>query len=392
MVSCFVKKRSFFLGALLITMFSTTRQHCMSPHAIADGLKTVGSEITTDIKTDLLSPYLDFFDTIINIFSNEKTNDDGKISLCKFLALSLKVFLTTNRILATAEYIGTLLPNKISITDTLPSAAQYQGPHNNLILAMARRMQLNPAYIHIFHSNHHAASYYPFKQYLLEIPKPIANQVYLTLPLGYELIHTYPYSIGFIGHEFVHIAHKDSLKRILWTIIAPWAIKATLITANTLTRLAAKTIKNHFHIVPESKADKIITGTSNSLHILLRNPVLEALYNNRLRTHYFRAQEKQADLASAHIFTCAKELALDLQAHAQKMNLLRKLDKKFLEFYDEHPTSEERINYLLPIAQKQGYRESITKIIPNPNQKPLSYIHLKQKLAMILDMVIIDLF
>ena len=271
------------------------------------------------------------------------------------LTLSVPTNCTTGiiRHLATAErVISSIIPlyglitfERLVRNVRTARLSEYKGDFDcTLVSGMARQMNLDPEQIPVYKWNNGSpAATCSFTRNILLIPS--INVFNLNNDENRFVM----------GHELAHMAYKHILKRYIMAMIAPWAVYAGCTLTDKLIHKMLRFIGDKFGAEPDSRLDKTLRAAHKISHFLLRNPLMQILYTNRLNTHYARSQEKQADLESAKQFCCAEHgITFFQKADELQTSLFGRIGKKIFQWTDSHPTCAERIAYLRPIAEAQA--------------------------------------
>lgn len=174
----------------------------------------------------------------------------------------------------------------------------------------------------------------------------ISSNIFKNLPMGEQVF--------LIGHEFSHLKHAYTLKKLAISFIAPWIAHALFVATNRVIQKGLSLVAKKFHATSESRIGKIIRNVSEFTDFFLRFPLMEYLCSNRLTTYYVRSQEKLADLESATKFNCAEHAISFLQKADESLtSKTTYIGKKIILFLTDHPSYAERIAYLKPIAEAQ---------------------------------------
>jgi Zn-dependent protease with chaperone function len=156
------------------------------------------------------------------------------------------------------------------------------------------------------------------------------------------------------GRELSHIAQKHMRSHIMTNIVTPWVVRACLIASNTIISTMLHAIVQRSEITRSIKLSSIVANIGPAMQFLLRNPIMESIYINRICTYASRRREKQADIEAARRFNCAQSgISLFQKIDAFNHRAYDIFDRLYYRIINGQPTPAQRIAYLRPIAEAQ---------------------------------------
>lgn len=147
------------------------------------------------------------------------------------------------------------------------------------------------------------------------------------------------------GHEFSHMVNRDVPKRLWLSMLLPVISHVVITTGNKLAQEGLDTASKVSHI-NLGIIKTVCKGVAQSF-------ILRSILNNQIINRYSRYHEKRADILSATKLKCAQGGIDFMKEHKAKLDA----QGSFLRSMSEggsHPTFDERIAYLTPIAQGQA--------------------------------------
>jgi hypothetical protein len=269
----------------------------------------------------------------------------------------------SNRLYTAMYFLGLRKPiqqdlaiKKLRKTNQLEPISSCTDSNALLLRPMVQQIGLNPQHVFIIETNATEMLGSPMAAYTSSYGQIIAidSQILARLmdyshsPFCSMINQQRSDELRFLlGHELSHAVHKHDLKRILIYFALPW-----------ITHLGLKIIHGAAQVCLDALAKKLgadklpLINVARSLtHFLCKHPLMELLITKRLASSCMRRQEKQADLDSARQFNCA-------QAGVNFMRRIQSRQNRFAEilklFIGTHPSEQERINYLTPLAIAQA--------------------------------------
>ncbi|HML19333.1 MAG TPA: M48 family metalloprotease [Candidatus Dependentiae bacterium] len=239
------------------------------------------------------------------------------------------------------QYLAT---KKLRKTNQLKPISSCTDSNALLLRPMVQQIGLNPQHVFIIEKPAREMFGSPMAAYTSSYGQIIAIDSQICSMINLQ----YSDELRFLlGHELSHAVHKHDLKRILIYFTLPW-----------ITYLGLKIIHGAAQVCLDALAKKLgadklpLINVARSLtHFLCKHPLMELLITKRLASSCMRRQEKQADLDSARQFNCA-------QAGVNFMRRIQSRQNRFAEilklFIGTHPSEQERINYLTPLAIAQA--------------------------------------
>lgn len=263
-------------------------------------------------------------------FDTFKRPNEGPLYVWSALNL-----LFTPDVLISVAWLQNLYQMAIEDLRTIPSLDQY----NDLdLIKFAKQMGLDPR-----------------KIVVNEVPQmknfasscTLSHDILIIDPDEKQKYENRPEIKKFIfGHEFAHMFNKDCKKSIWFNIFLP---PITHVFFTTLNKLTQKSL-NVLAISANIDVTMLKTIARNLLQSFF---IRSAFINAQLRLTYDRSKEKSADLLAATKLKCAQG-GIDFMKEAdEKLNQYSPFIKSMIERADNHPSSQERIAYLTPIAQEQ---------------------------------------
>ncbi len=253
----------------------------------------------------------------------------------------------------------------------LPSLASYNPDY----ATMAQQLGLNPQTIYVdSHEGSGPASMSGYHSHVLML-----GGMQQFLPGEQRAI---------VGHELIHLQEQAPLKAFFAMGLAYLSVRAGIKACNWLTKEAKRRYGEDRNSWPARilRAMNAITHTAHCAPFI--SPLTQSLLCRVTLKYYNRPFEKSADIKSAKQFGTAQELInvfkmVKESREKYKKSLLdgitdgdeeesKRATIELLRYYiammfDEHPSEEDRINYLTPIAQEQEKPCSGDTIICNSN-------------------------
>jgi len=296
------------------------------------------------------------------------SNTEAKTT-ARRLVMFFSDYLISSAILKGMYYSATGVAESDTIeTRTLPTLSSY----NSEYASMARQLNLDPGNIFVDTSDDEnlsgspAGTWHGFKTYCLSLD-PTELMKYSDFDKK-----------AIIGHELMHLHQKASLKLLIAYGLALALICGGLKGTDWLVQKAREKCNRERHPQLARFLDITRKITYNAFNMPFISPAIKAICLFTFLKYYERSFEKEADIESAQRFGTARELIHLFTTWSQKKNQIEQsliekmkdgtgsnrvagiltwsyyhLVKFWMRLWDEHPSLEERIRYLTPIAAAQ---------------------------------------
>ena len=269
----------------------------------------------------------------------------------------------SNRLYTAMYFLGLRKPiqqdlalKKLKKTNQLEPISSCTNSNALLLRPMVRQIGLNPQHVFIIETNATEMLGSPMAAYTSSSGKIIAidsqklDSLTTNSPNAFCFTRNNSQKNEFrflLGHELSHLKHKHDLKRIFMHFALPWLTHLGLGVVHGVSQLCLNALSKKLGI----ETSPWLSIARSLTHFICKHPLVELLIAQLLGSSYMRSQEKQADLDSARQFNCAQAGVGFMRRIQSRQNRFEEILKLFI---GTHPSEQERINYLTPLAIAQA--------------------------------------